>query len=84
MARAFEDLRKGLFNASLDRKSATLAICDRLYDVQVKMECSAVLNAIGQKIAGSVAQDDRREIRSELESEQVQGLLSDMVDVRKA
>lgn len=79
-ARAFEDLRKGLFNASLDRKKATLAICDRLYDVQVKMECSAVLNTIGQTIAGSVAQDERREIRSELESEQVQGLLSDMMD----
>ena len=79
-AKAFENLRNAVRSTNKDQTKASLIICDKLHDLQTKYECSSTIDTISNAIVGRVTQQERENIRSELESEQVQGLLSDMVD----
>ena len=83
-AKAFADLRRDLFVNKRDQTQAALHVCDKINDNFVLQECNFVIDRICNHIVGQISTEERENIRTELESEQIQGLLSDIIDKLEA
>ncbi len=83
-AKAFADLRRDIDVNKEVQTRAALHVCDKINENFALQECNIVIDQVCNNVVEQILSERHENIRTELESEQVQGLMSDIINKLEA